>query len=138
MSNPFTPPESNQANDPASIDEFSTSQDDRNLALIAHLSGCAGIALGGLVGFVGPLVLYLMYKDKSPFVESQAKEALNFQITLLILSVICVVITVATCGTLFPIVFVPMVLQIVFGIVAALAVRDGKPYQYPYNLRLFQ
>ncbi|TWT83413.1 hypothetical protein CA13_48780 [Planctomycetes bacterium CA13] len=137
MSNPFSPPEPQQIDNDVP-DHYSPNQDDRNLALIAHLSGCVGIVLGGLVGFVGPLILYLMYKDKSPFVESQAKEALNFQITLLILGAICVAITLLSCGTLFPIVFAPLILQIVFGVIAALSVRDGNAYEYPYNIRLFQ
>ncbi|GAA5510677.1 hypothetical protein Rcae01_06187 [Novipirellula caenicola] len=85
-----------------------------------------------------PFDYFLTQKDKSPFVELQAKEALNFQITLLILSVVCGVLAFASCGALLPIIFVPVVLQIVFGIIAALAVRDGRPYQYPFNFRLFQ
>ena len=125
MNNPFQPPESSHPQPPIGPPDFTPSNDDRNLALIAHLSGCAGILAGGLLGFIGPLIIYITQKDKSPFAESQAKEALNFQI-------------IASCGALFPIAFVPMVLQIVFGIIAALAVRDGRPYQYPFNLRLFQ
>ena len=138
MSSPFLPPESSHQQPPIEPPDFTPNNADRNLALIAHLSGCAGILAGGLIGFIGPLIIYLTQKDKSPFAELQAKEALNFQITLLILSLVCGILFVASCGVLFPIVFVPMVLQIVFGIIAALAVRDGRPYQYPFNLRLFQ
>ncbi|QDV65081.1 DUF4870 domain-containing protein [Crateriforma conspicua] len=112
--------------------------DEKNLALIAHLSGIAGIIAGGLVGFVGPLVVYLIKKDTSPYVESQAKEALNFQITLLILSGACFVLTLATCGLVWPLIFVPVILQVVFGILATLAVKDGQFYRYPFNLRLLQ
>ncbi|MCG8648278.1 MAG: DUF4870 domain-containing protein [Pirellulales bacterium] len=118
--------------------EFTPTHDERNLAVIAHLSGCAGIILGGLVGFIGPLVIYLMKKDSSPYVEAQAKEALNFQITLLLIMVVCIILTVASCGFLFPIAFVPTVLQVYFGIVAGLAVKDGDHYRYPFNLRLMQ
>ncbi len=136
MSNPYDPTQ--PQHDPVNDLEFSPSNDDRNLALIAHLSGCAGILVGGFVGFIGPLVIYLMKKDSSPYVEAQAKEALNFQITLFLLAIICVVITAASCGMLFPVIFVPMVLQVVYGIIAALAVRDGEHYQYPFNWRLIQ
>ena len=133
--NPYSTP------DPLpSVDEleFTPTHDDRNLALIAHLSGCAGILVGGFVGFVGPLAIYLWKKDTSPYVESQAKEALNFQITLLLMSVACVIAFACSFGILFPLIFVPMVLQIVFGIIAALAVRDGSNYRYPFNIRLVQ
>ncbi|MGI9474951.1 MAG: DUF4870 domain-containing protein [Rubripirellula sp.] len=126
--------------EPATLDDLdiSPTQDDRNMAMLAHLSGCAGILAGGLIGFLGPLVIYLLKKDSSPYVETQAKEALNFQITLLLITIASGVLVAFTCGMLFPLLFAPMILQIVFGIIATLAVRDGDHYRYPFNLRLFQ
>ena len=117
---------------------FTPSDDERNLAVISHLSGMAGILVGGLVGFLGPLIIYLMKKDSSVYIESQAKEALNFQITLLLISVGCVALLVVSCGFLFPVVFVPMILQFVFAIIAALAVRNGEHYRYPFNIRFLK
>jgi uncharacterized Tic20 family protein len=129
-----TPPESK------SLDEleFTPTNDDRNLAMLAHLSGLIGILGGGFIGFLGPLVIYLWKKDTSPYVAAQAKEALNFQITLLLVGVALWLVMGITCFVLWPLAFVPILLQIVFGIVAALAVRDGSHYRYPFNLRLFQ
>ena len=118
--------------------EFSPTNEERNLAIIAHLSGCFGIVAGGLVGFIGPLVIYVLKKDSSPYVEAQAKEALNFQITIFLIAMLCGALAIFSCWTLFPLIFAPMVLQIVFGIVAALAVRDGTNYRYPFNFRLLQ
>lgn len=118
--------------------EYTPTHDDRNLALIAHLSGLAGVLGAGMLGFLGPLIIYLLKKDTSPYVESQAKEALNFQITLLLISISGMFLVAISCGTLFPLIFVPMVLQVVFSIIAALAVRDGSHYRYPFNLRLLQ
>lgn len=135
MSDPYASPPPSPSADEL---EFTPTHDDRNLALIAHLSGCAGILVGGFVGFIGPLVIYLWKKDTSPYVESQAKEALNFQITLLIIAVVIVIVVACSFGVLFPLIFVPMVLQVVFGIIAALAVRDGSNYRYPFNIRLIQ
>src|SRR4051812_11305473 len=51
--------------------------DDKTMAMLAHL-------LGIVTGFVGPLIIWLVKKDQSPFVDDQGKEALNFQLTLLI------------------------------------------------------
>lgn len=118
--------------------EFTPSHDDRNLAVIAHLSGLAGVLGAGLIGFLGPLIIYLLKKDSSPYVESQAKEALNFQITVLLIWVTCVFLAAISCGTAFPLIFLPMALQVIFGIIAALAVRDGSQYRYPFNLRLLR
>ena len=118
--------------------DFNPTGEERNLAIIAHLSGCIGILAGGLLGFIGPLVIYLLKKDSSPYVETQAKEALNFQITVFLIGLVCVALAGISCGTLFPLVFVPMGLQLLFGIIAALAVRDGSNYRYPFNFRLLQ
>lgn len=118
--------------------EFTPTHDDRNLALIAHLSGLAGVLGAGMIGFLGPLIIYLIKKDTSPYVEAQAKEALNFQITLLLISIPCFFLVAISCGTLLPLIVVPMALQVIFGIIAALAVRDGSHYRYPFNFRLLQ
>ena len=118
--------------------DFTPTNEERNLAIIAHLSGCFGILAGGLVGFIGPLVIYLLKKDSSPYVEAQAKEALNFQITIFLIALVCGALIAISCGTLFPLIFVPMLLQVVFGVIAALAVRDGANYRYPFNFRLLQ
>ena len=52
-------------------------KDVANLAMLAHL-------LGALVGFLGPLILWVVKKDEHEFIDDQSKEALNFQLTLLI------------------------------------------------------
>jgi len=118
--------------------DFTPTNEERNLAIIAHLSGCFGIFAGGLIGFVGPLVIYLLKKDSSPYVEFQAKEALNFQITIFLIALVSGALIAISCGALLPLIVAPMVLQLVFGIIAALAVRDGANYRYPFNFRLLQ
>lgn len=133
--NPYDlPPKSPAAEDL----QFNPSNEERNLAIIAHLSGIAGVLGAGFIGFIGPLAIYLLKKDSSPYVEVQSKEALNFQITVFLIGLACVGLAFISCGMLVPLVFVPMVMQIVFGIVAALAVRNGDPYRYPVNFRLLQ
>ena len=54
-----------------------------------------------LLSFLGPLIIWLMKKDESAFVNDQGKEALNFQLTLLIAQVVAVGVASATCGILF-------------------------------------
>ena len=82
--------------------------------MLAHLSAIIGL------GFIGPLVVWLMYKDKSPFVADQAKEALNFSlavlVTVLILCATCVGIIVA------PVVSIG---ALVYGIMAAMEANKG-------------
>ena len=92
----------------------------------------------GILGFLGPLAIYLMYQDRSAFVTRQAKEALNFQISLLLLSVASVMLTILSCGVAFPLVFVVPVMQLLFGIIAPMQVWAGNDYRYPLTMRLFR
>jgi uncharacterized Tic20 family protein len=131
---PYTPVEPYEAR----LSGYQPNTNDKNLALLAHLLGCLGVFSWSMIGFLGPLVIWLTQKDKSAFVEEQAREALNFQITLLVAMAACAVITFATCWLLFPIAFVPPLLQVIFGIIATFSVYNGKPYHYPFNLRLIK
>jgi len=103
--------------------------DARQMAMLAHL-------LGAILGFLGPLIIWLTQKDKHPFVDDQAKEALNFQLTVLIIAVVCVVLTVATCGLLSFLPFLPVVLQLVFGIIGCVKANNGEWYRYPMTIRI--
>src|SRR5438045_5791307 len=103
--------------------------DDKTMAMLAHL-------LGILIGFVGPLIIWLIKKDQSPFVDDQGKESLNFQIMLIIGYVIGSISTMVCIGfLLLPAVWV---FGIVFSIIAALKAKDGIAYRYPVNLRLIK
>lgn len=105
------------------------STDDKNLATVAHV-------LGIFTSFVGPLVIWLVRKDQSPFLDDQGKEALNFQLTLLIGYLIAAVTTVICIG---PFIAIGLsVVAIVFGIMGAVATNKGEAYRYPVNIRFIQ
>jgi uncharacterized Tic20 family protein len=112
-------------------------KDSRTWGMMAHLSGIVASILTGLLGgWIGPLIIWLVKKEDSAFVNDQGKEALNFQITLVIGYIIAYGITLVTCGLLFPVLFVPLILQIVFGIIASLKANNGEYYRYPMNIRM--
>lgn len=114
--------------------------------------------LGGIVGFIPSLVIYLIYKDRGPFTRQEAKEALNWQITItifmvafaIVMSIITsIVIGVMYAGSLGAIragfgfaslmttlTWVPWIANIVFSIMGAMKAKDGNPYRYPVALRL--
>src|SRR5438270_6139785 len=92
--------------------QYVPTPEERSWGLLAHLSALIASLLGGLT-FLGPLVVWLIKKDQSPFVADQAKEALNFQIAVLIVSAICTV----TCVGLL-VVPVILVADIVFIVIA--------------------
>lgn len=105
------------------------SNDDRNLAMLAHL-------LGIVSGFVGALIIWLIKKDQSPFVDEQGKEALNFQITMMIAIVGSWILMFVLIGMLL----LPLLLiaNLVFCILAAVAVSRGEHYKYPFAIRLLK
>jgi uncharacterized Tic20 family protein len=103
--------------------------DDRTMAMLAHL-------LGILTAFIGPLIIWLMKKEQSPFVDDQGKEALNFQLTLLIGWVASVALSAVCIGfLLMPAVFI---CAIIFGILASVAANKGEAYRYPINIRFIK
>ncbi|RYF62442.1 MAG: DUF4870 domain-containing protein [Comamonadaceae bacterium] len=107
------------------------SQEDRTLALITHLSGI-------VLGFIVPLITWLVNKDKPDkgFLNDQAKEALNFQITLLIVYVIGTILTVILIGALINL--AAWIACIILSIMAGLKANEGVAYRYPFALRLIK
>lgn len=124
----------------------SPSAEEKQWGMFGHLSALTGVVTGGLGNFLGPLIVWQMKKDTLPFAADQAKEALNFNITLLIVGVVFGVIgaifTAITLG-LGAILVVPVALALgvawlVFTIMAAMKVNDGVAYRYPLTIRLIK
>ena len=112
-------------------------KDERQMAMFAHMSAiAASLVTGFALGFIGPLVIWIIKKDESEFVADQAKEALNFQLTLLIVVVLCWVGAIASCGILFFLPGLPFVLQLIFGIIGGMKANEGEWYRYPFNIRM--
>ena len=89
--------------------------------------------LGGIVfNFVPALVVYLLFKDRGPFIRAHSQTALNFQLTLLIADVIGGATTFLGIG--FLILLAVFVVRVVFGILAALAANSGRFYRYPVTI----
>lgn len=114
-------------------DSGSPSAEERQWALFAHLSALSGfiIPFGNILG---PLVIWLIKKDTLAFVNDQGKEALNFQITVMIAVLVSAGLTVILIGfLLLPIVGIG---ALVLTIMAAVKANGGERYRYPFTLRL--
>lgn len=122
---PPQPPQEQPAPAPPPTGE--PSKDAKTWAMIGHLSGI-------IFSFLGPLVVWLIQKDQMPFVNDQGKEALNFQITVLIAWVAAGVLSLVGIGlVLGPVVWLGnMILCIMAGVKA----NEGVAYRYPICLRL--
>jgi len=106
--------------------------DEKTMGMLVHL-------LGGITYILGPLVIWLIKKDESPFVQDQGKEAINFQITVII------AFAVATATGLIPFIggciapllwLVVVVGNLIFAILGELEANNGIIYRYPFALRL--
>ena len=113
------------------MNDNAVAQDDKTMALIAHLSGI-------VVGFLGPLVIWLMNKDKADkgWLNEQVKEALNFQITVVIGYIIGTILTMVLIGIL--VVFAVLIGNLILCIIAGMKANEGVSYRYPFALRLIK
>lgn len=103
------------------------SNDEKNIATVTHLGGT-------LFSFLPALIVWILKKDDSAYLADQAKEALNFQITVLLAYIAAGVLSWILIGLLFfPIIWI---VNIVFCIIAAIATSKGETYRYPLCLRL--
>ena len=110
---------------------FTPTSDDRVLGLLSHL-----LAIVPGVGILGPLVIYLIKRGQSSFVEENAKESLNFQITMILAFIISGILTVVWIG--FILLTVLGIAEVVLVIIATIRASENKIYRYPFNLRLIK
>ena len=163
-SNPYPPPPPPLFNDqaeaaagppppPSPEPPVRNKKDEQTWAMFAHLSVPVAGFLGGLITstsilcFVGPLIIYLMKKDESEFVADQAKEALNFSITMLLITIplsllawlfIIMVITAPLALLLVGVLIIIGLLALVATIMAAIKANEGVRFRYPFILRFIK
>lgn len=104
-------------------------KDETNMAMLIYI-------LGIFTGFIGPLILWLVKKNESGFINDQGKEVLNFQITAFLAYVVCIILMFVIIG--FFLIPVVMVCYIVFLILGALKANKGIAYRFPFALRLLK
>lgn len=115
---------------PASVAAPQISADSRNLGMLAHLS--AFVTFLGIPSLFGPLAVWLIKRD-DPFVEAQAKEALNFNLSFMIYGVVAAISIILLVG----LIALPAVLiaWFVLVLVASARASNGETYRYPFTIR---
>lgn len=127
-----------------------TESEQRTWGMLAHLAALSGfiIPFGNILG---PLIVWLIKKEESSFVNDQGKESLNFQITLciyvigaIILALIFLALTfiIPFLGILtvliYLLIFAIAIAEIVFVIIAAVKSNKGEYYRYPLTIRFLK
>jgi len=111
-------------------------KDTRMWAMLCHLSalcGFIGIPFGNVWG---PLIIWLIKREESPYIDAHGKEALNFQISVSIYGVVAGILIIVLIG--LPILLALMVADVVFIIKAAVKANDGQSYRYPLTIRFLK
>lgn len=103
--------------------------DEKLYSVLTHVGGI-------LFNFVVPLITYLVFKDRGPFVREHTRQALNFQLTLLIAYIAGAILTLAFIG--FLIWAAAGILSLVFSIIAAIAANKGEMYKYPIAIQFIK
>ena len=125
----------------ASQPQYRAQGDDRTIAVLTHLSGLVSALISvGWLGFVGPLVVWLVYKDRNPFLRATSAGSFNFNLSMWLLNV-------AAWVCLFTVILIPVaivlwavaaVLLIVCHVLAVLRANRGEVYRYPLQLPVLQ
>lgn len=134
----------------------SREDDDSNRSGVAPLSASADKKwatlshIGGLIGILPSLIIFLVFKDRGPRTRQEAKEALNWQITFtlgyialwIVVSIINMILIAAGALALTSVVSLLPVLWWVFNIVVSVIggvkVNSGTDYRYPASIRLIK
>lgn len=108
----------------------------RTWGALCHASALLGVFLHFPGHLLAPLIVWLLKRDESPEIDAQGKEAVNFQISMLIYNIIAGVFCLILIGfLLLPILWV---LNAVFVIIASIKASDGELYRYPLTIRFIQ
>ncbi len=109
-------------------------ENERTWGMLAHLSALAGVVVPLFGCVLGPLVVWLGRRDQSSFVEGQAKEALNFNISVFLALIVCSFLMLVFIGFILGAAL--FIAWLVMTLIAAIKASEGIPYRYPFSLRL--
>src|SRR5262245_39866134 len=110
------------------------SADERTWGMLAHFVALAGLVLTPVGAVLAPLIVWLTRRDQSAFVGENAKEALNFNISVLLGYLVCARLWVVHVGILLTAVL--FVYWLIMTIIAGIKASEGVHFRYPVSLRL--
>lgn len=111
------------------------SESERNWAMLCHLSSFAGyfFPFGGILG---PLICWLSKKDESQWVNFNGKQALNFQLSILLYMVLAIPLIFIIVG--IPILVFLGFLEVICVVIASVKASKGEEFRYPLNIPFIQ
>lgn len=107
-------------------------QEERTWGMLCHLSALSAFVTG-IGAILGPLIVWLIKKDQSAFVDAQGKESVNFQLSCLIYAIVSSILCFVLIGILLLIAL--GVFWLVEVIIASVAANNGNYHRYPLCIR---
>lgn len=107
----------------------------RRWTMYCHLSAIIIMFVPG-GNIIGPLIIWLIRGEKHPLIEAQAKESLNFQISMTIVSIFAYFLSFIWIGR--PLILILMAIDIIMVVLAIKSIHKGLPYLYPFNFRIIK
>ncbi|MDK3162345.1 DUF4870 domain-containing protein [Kamptonema cortianum] len=123
-------------------DSTTLTPQDKTLGMLCHLLAFCGLIIP-FGNIIGPLVIWLVKKNESSFVDDQGKESLNFQITATIIltaaMILSGILTLILIGfLLIPLVGIAALAVLVFVVIASIKANDGVAYRYPWSIKFIK
>lgn len=117
------------------IDKRELTQEEKTFGMLAHLTALSGfiIPFGSILG---PLIIWLIKKDQSAWVDQQGKEALNFNISIAIYAIVASILIFIVIGIFLAIAV--GIFWLVMVIIATVKVNNLEDFQYPLSIRLIK
>jgi uncharacterized Tic20 family protein len=106
--------------------DYIPTSDEKTMAVLSHI-------LTLVAPILAPLIIYLVKKNESKFVEWHARESLNFQITI---AIIIIILFITIIGIL--VAWIVGIISLVLVIIATIRASEGKLYKYPFSIRLIK
>ena len=132
-------------------------QNVRTWSMLCHISALAGLFFG-LGNVIGPLLVWQIKKNELPEIEPHGKEALNFQITILIINIVAGIAFIGILGAAFgigriwrspfsllgggfgigSIIIIINLAAFILAVIAGLKANNGESYKYPFTIRFIK
>ena len=118
-----------------SSDFYELSTEERKWAGAAHFSAFLGFIFP-ILTFLAPLAIYWFKGDESEFIKKNAAAAVNFQITIFLMSLLTIPFIVLTFGLGIFVVLAIMLIYVIAMIRAGIEAREGYIARYPFSISL--
>ena len=110
-----------------------SSADVRTWNVLCHASALLGFFFPWAGHIIAPLIVWLIKRGDSPEIDAHGKESINFQLSMLIYSMISGILCLILIG--FALLAILHIVNVVLVIIASIRASEGKFYRYPITIR---